>query len=94
MAKSLPKIGARPAEISPDAWINGDTPANTESLKTRNKEIKNQEEPTSRLTLDIPRSLHTEIKAQCARRGTKMVTEITELLNAHYSPGAQKNGNL
>lgn len=93
MAKSLPKIGARPAEVSPEAWINGDA-ATTGTLKTRNKEIKNQEEPTSRLTLDIPRSLHAEIKAQCARRGTKMVTEITELLNAHYGPEIQKTGNL
>lgn len=89
MAKSLPKIGDRPTEVTPDAWINGDT-STTENLKNRNKEIRNQEELTSRLTLDIPRSLHTEIKAQCARRGTKMVSEITELLYAHYSPDIQK----
>lgn len=93
MAKSLPKIGVRPADVSPDSWISGDS-SSTENRINRNKEKQNQEELASRLTLDIPRSLHAEIKAQCARRGTKMVTEITELLYAHYNPDTQKNGNL
>lgn len=90
MAKSLPKIGARPTETSADSWINGDT-----TTKNRNAEIqKVVEEASARLTLDIPRGLHAEIKAQCARRGTKMVVEITELLEAHYRPEIQKTGNL
>ncbi|MDB2192915.1 hypothetical protein [Mycobacteroides abscessus] len=90
MAKSLPKIGARPTETSADSWINGDI-----TTKNRNTEIqKVVEEASARLTLDIPRGLHAEIKAQCARRGTKMVVEITELLEAHYRPEIQKTGNL
>ncbi|SKL10280.1 Uncharacterised protein [Mycobacteroides abscessus subsp. massiliense] len=90
MAKSLPKIGARPTEASADSWINGDT-----TTKSRNTETqKLVEEAPARLTLDIPRGLHAEIKAQCARRGTKMVAEITELLEAHYRPEIQKTGNL
>ncbi|MDM2539994.1 Uncharacterised protein [Mycobacteroides abscessus subsp. abscessus] len=90
MAKSLPKIGARPTETSADSWINGDT-----TTKNRNTETqKVVEEASARLTLDIPRGLHAEIKAQCARRGTKMVVEITELLEAHYRPEIQKTGNL
>lgn len=93
MAKSLPKIGARPAEISPDAWINGDRATTAAKPSNRNKETQNANVELSRLTLDIPRSLHAEIKAQCARRGTKMVTEITELLLAHYSPDTQKYRN-
>lgn len=89
MAKSLPKIGARPTETSADSWINGDT------NKHRNTESqKSVDEQSARLTLDIPRGLHAEIKAQCARRGTKMVVEITELLEAHYRPEIQKTGNL
>lgn len=92
MAKSLPKIGARPTEAAADSWINGDTITTT---KNRNTEIqKVVEEASARLTLDIPRGLHAEIKAQCARRGTKMVVEITELLEAHYRPEIQKTGNL
>ena len=42
-------------------------------------------EGTKRLTLDIPVSLHTRIKATCALRGTKMADEIRQLLEAHFS---------
>jgi hypothetical protein len=41
-------------------------------------------EATKRLTLDIPASLHSRIKATCALRGTKMVDEIRELLEKHF----------
>ncbi len=42
-------------------------------------------EATKRLTLDIPASLHARIKATCALRGTKMVDEIRELLEKHFT---------
>lgn len=41
-------------------------------------------EPLKRLTIDIPSSLHTRIKSQCALRGTKMAEEIRVLLEAAY----------
>lgn len=89
MAKQLPKVGERPTQPSPDSWINADSNVH------RNKEAqKSVDEALARLTLDIPRGLHAEIKAQCARRGTKMVSEITELLEARYRPEMQKTGNL
>ena len=51
--------------------------------------VKNREEaadePTKRLTLDIPESLHRAIKVSCAGRGTKMAEEIRVLLEAHYA---------
>jgi hypothetical protein len=37
-----------------------------------------------RLTLDLPASLHTRIKATCAIRGVKMVDEIRQLLEKHF----------
>jgi len=43
------------------------------------------DEPTKRLTLDIPESLHRAIKVSCAGRGTKMAEEIRALLEAHYA---------
>lgn len=42
-------------------------------------------EATKRLTLDIPESLHRRIKTSCASRGTKIVQEVTALLDAHYA---------
>ena len=47
------------------------------------------EEPTQRLTLEIPLSLHVEIKAGCARRRTKIKQEVMALLEAHYRPKPQ-----
>ena len=38
-----------------------------------------------RLTIDIPRSLHTRIKAACALRGSKMADEIRVLLDREYA---------
>jgi len=69
-------IGAKPtaakakAAPSPDAWVDSRQP---------------DAEPTKRLTLDIPAGLHARIKAACAMRGTKMVDEITTLLEEKFS---------
>ena len=40
-----------------------------------------------RLTIDIPESLHTRVKSQCAKRGAKMADEIRALLEAHFPEG-------
>ena len=40
-------------------------------------------EPTKRLTIDIPLSLHRTIKVSCADRQTVMAEEIRVLLEAH-----------
>jgi hypothetical protein len=67
-------IGAKPtAKLQPatsDAWVNDRKP---------------DEERTKRLTIDIPASLHAKIKASCAMRGTKMVDEITALLEERFN---------
>ena len=42
-------------------------------------------EGTKRLTIDLPASLHTRIKATCALRGVKMADEIRKLLEEHFS---------
>jgi predicted HicB family RNase H-like nuclease len=39
------------------------------------------DEPTKRLTIDIPESLHTRIKVACARNKLKMNTMVMEGLN-------------
>ena len=68
-------IGAKPTAAraesvpSPDAWVENRKPEN---------------EPTKRLTLDVPASLHAKIKSSCAMRGTKMVDEITALLEERF----------
>ena len=41
-------------------------------------------EPMKRLTIDIPESLHREIKAQSAARGAKIADEVRALLIQKY----------
>ncbi|MBN7329466.1 Uncharacterised protein [Mycobacteroides abscessus subsp. abscessus] len=88
--KKLPKVGERPSEASSDKWINGDADNHRNAEMQKSVEV----DQPARLTLDIPRGLHTAIKTQCAQRGRKMVDEITELLEARYRPEIQKTGNL
>jgi hypothetical protein len=61
---------SKPAPEQAEAWVH-------------NREVDGPE-PTKRLTLDLPQSLHTRIKATCAMRGTKMVEEIRDLLEQKY----------
>ena len=66
-------IGSKPSNKSspspnPDSWVENRTEAG---------EMK-------RLTFDIPASLHRQIKAQCAMRGTKIADELRELLLEKY----------
>ena len=68
----------------------GTKPSNKPAATATAEEwVKNREEatdePTKRLTLDIPESLHRTIKVSCAGRGTKMAEEIRALLEAHYA---------
>ena len=46
------------------------------------------EEPMKRFTIDVPVSLHTRIKVQCATRGVKMADVIREMLEREF--GAEK----
>lgn len=66
-------IGVKPTTrqqpANPDAWVDARQPE-TVSIK--------------RLTLDVPASLHATIKASCAMRGTKMVDEITAILQEKF----------
>lgn len=67
-------IGTKPttkkSALTADDWVDNRAATETEKVK--------------RLTIDIPESLHREIKAQCAMRGTKIADEIRELLIQKY----------
>jgi hypothetical protein len=43
-------------------------------------------EPIKRLTFDVPESLHTAMKIDCARRKVKMGHEVVALLEARWRP--------
>lgn len=44
-------------------------------------------EKMKRLTIDVPSSLHRQIKAQCALDGVKMADVVRELLGSHFRDG-------
>ena len=61
------------AEPVPDAeWFKADAPA----------------EPTKRLTVDLPESLHTRIKLACATNHQKMADAVRALLEEHWPEAA------
>lgn len=67
------QIGAKPTgnvAAAADEWV-------------QNRE-NGEKEPNKRLTIDIPESLHRDIKMQCAARGTKIADEVRELLLQKY----------
>ena len=67
------QFSSKPSGISnhssADAWVN-DKPAT--------------EEPTKRLTVDIPLSLHLRIKSQCALHNRLISDVIREILENHF----------
>ena len=68
-------IGAKPSTtrtpVEADAWVE-------------HRETGDEAEPMKRLTIDVPASLHREIKSQCALRGSKIADEVRELLLQKY----------
>jgi hypothetical protein len=63
------KPTAKSLPSSPDEWVT-DRPGSAE--------------PTKRLTIDIPLSLHQRVKSQCALKGAKMADVVRELLETHF----------
>jgi hypothetical protein len=65
----VPKPAAgRASAQSPDQWVASQAPT----------------EPTKRLTIDVPLSLHKRIKSQCAIEELVMADVIRELLEKRF----------
>jgi len=64
------KPTSKPVPVAADAWVDSRIASEAEIMK--------------RLTIDIPESLHRNIKSQCAMRGTKIADEVRELLLKKY----------
>ena len=51
-------------------------------------------EPSKRLTIDIPQSLHLQVKSQCVMRGINMVDVVREFLEREFrSENPKDTGN-
>lgn len=69
-SKKVVQMGTRPGKPAP---------TQAEEWVESRGELK-----TKRLTLEIPAELHRRVKSQCAARGTKMIDEITALLDQRF----------
>jgi predicted DNA binding CopG/RHH family protein len=69
------KMKAKKTSTGADDWV-----ANRTLVTTENKEAVKMK----RLTIDVPESLHTRIKTQCAGKGLIMADEIRELLDKKF----------
>lgn len=63
-----------------DDWVTTTRPEEVSDIARPAPEA----EPMKRLTIDVPRSLHSRIKAACALRGSKMADEIRTLLEREF----------
>ncbi len=62
---------AKPPQPNPDEWVES-------------RAQPDGQEAVKRLTIDIPETLHRQIKVQCAMRGTTIADEIRDLLVQKY----------
>lgn len=75
MSKKKVSIAPKPKRTA-DQWV-----------KAGKKVVKTKEpEPMKRFTIDVPLSLHTRIKIDCAKRGVKMADELRAMLEKKF-PG-------
>ena len=79
MSKKV-SIGARPstrqAPASADEWVG-----------TRGKTAATSappSEPTKRITIDIPQSLHRRVRIGCATEGTSVAAEVRAFLEQRF----------
>jgi hypothetical protein len=70
------KAMSRPAPTNADEWV--------QSARPPDREPAAPAVPMKRFTIDVPVSLHTRIKTDCARRGTKMADLLRELLEREF----------
>lgn len=85
--KSIPRTSRQLAPEDIDRFVN-DGPGrdvqsvNTETQKTvkDEKQLSVKAEPTARLTVDLPQSVHRRFKAVCGLAGIKMNEEIRQFI--------------
>lgn len=68
--KSLPQARQQPTAEQIESFVNNGT-----GTDQTGKE-QTQDEPTRRLSIDVPESLHTRFKVACAKTRAKMAPEI------------------
>jgi hypothetical protein len=61
-----------------DDWVNGGTATAVASAG------KGSSEPTKRMTVDIPQSLHRRVMFDCLSQGVKFTTELRKMIEDRW----------
>lgn len=72
------KMGQRPVPANVEEWVQSARPIDREA------KVVTPAEAMKRFTIDVPMTLHTRIKTECARRGVKMADMLRELLEREF----------
>lgn len=83
MSKKTFASAPKPKQPTDDqilAFERGGAGHDTKSSSPVKPEAQAQTEPTKRLSLDLPASMHMRFKTACSATGRKMVAEIQEYI--------------
>lgn len=81
MAKSgLIPAKPQPSSVAADEWVNGTTTA-AEPVAG-----KGTAEPTSRITFDLPKSLHRRVMVDCTMKGVRMASVLRQMIEERWPP--------
>ena len=72
------KVPQRSVPTKVDDWVQSTRPVDREAPPA------GPTEAMKRFTIDVPVTLHTRIKMECARRGIKMADMLRELLEREF----------
>ena len=81
----VPKPTAQSNQRTADQWVMG------VSSGTEKPQSEEPAEPTKRLTIDVPLSLHKRFKTQCALHELVMADVIRELLEKRFPASDTKD---
>jgi hypothetical protein len=54
--------------------------------KTSDTQDREEQEPVKRLNIEVPKSLHTRVKAGCALNDKTITEVVVEMLKAKFPP--------
>ena len=79
-------IGGKPnrEREAADAWVSQTARPNLDASHQNRAGRQAPAEAMKRFTIDVPASLHSRIKVQCAREGQKMSEVIRALLEERF----------
>ena len=78
---SKKSVSFKPRPASADEWV--------QSAPAPEQAPKGPAEPMKRFTIDVPESLHTQIRVECSKRKAKMADVLRDILEREFPPNVK-----